>query len=106
MDKFAPRVVKGGLLLYDSGTVSNPSVRTDIHIFGIPAAMEALQLKNSRVQNMIMLGAFLKRKPLVLPDSLEVALQHVLPEKYHRMIPLNLEAIRLGASLVPAEITI
>ncbi len=106
MDKFAPHVIKGGLLLYDSGTVSDPSVRTDIHIFGIPAAMEALQLKNSRVQNMIMLGAFLKRKPLVLPDSLEAALLNVLPEKYHRLIPLNLEAIRLGTSLVPAEITI
>lgn len=100
MDKFAEKLAPGGLLLYESGTVLQPSNRSDIEIVGIPAAMEALQLKNPKIMNMIILGAFLQKKPVVSLASIEKALAEVLPEKYHKLIPLNLEALKKGAQWV------
>lgn len=100
MDKFAEKLIPGGLLLYESGTVTQPSTRTDIEIIGIPATMEALQMKNPKIMNMLVLGAYLHKKPVVTLASVEKALEEVLPEKYHHLLPLNLEALQRGAQLV------
>ena len=99
MDKFASHVLPEGLLLYESSTVTHETERTDIEILGIPAAMEALKMKNSKILNMIMLGAYLQRRPVVKMSSVEEALRKVLPQKYHKLVPLNLEAIEHGANL-------
>jgi len=100
MDKFAPRVKPGGLLLYESGNIFKPSTRTDIDIIGIPASTEALLMKNAKIMNMIILGAYLKLKPVVKIESILEALKKVLPEKYHNLLPINLQALEKGATLV------
>lgn len=99
MDKFAPRVKPGGLLLYESGNIFKPSDRTDIEIVGIPASTEALLMKNAKIMNMIILGAYLQLKPVVKIDSVLEALKKVLPEKYHHLLPVNREALEKGATL-------
>lgn len=99
MDKFAPRVKAGGLLLYESASILQPSTRTDIDIIGIPAITEALQMKNAKVMNMIILGAYLELKPVVQNDAIIEALEKVLPEKYHHLIPINRQALELGEQL-------
>ena len=99
MDKFAGKVLPGGLVLFESGTVNHPSERSDIEVLGIPAATEALVMKNAKIMNMIMLGAYLQRRPVVSIESIKEALTKVLPEKYHKLIPLNLEALQHGANL-------
>jgi 2-oxoglutarate ferredoxin oxidoreductase subunit gamma len=100
MDKFAPRVKPGGLLLYESETILQPSTRKDIKIIGIPATTEAMKMKNSRIMNMIVLGAYLHLKPVVSIDSILEALKKVLPEKYHRLLPINEEALEKGEQLI------
>lgn len=99
MDKFADRIKPGGLLLYESGNIFKPSMRTDIEIIGIPATTEALKLKNAKIMNMIMLGVYLEVKPVVKIESVLKALKNVLPEKYHNLLPLNKEALELGKTL-------
>ena len=100
MDKFAPRIKPGGLLLYESGTIFKPSTRTDIEIIGIPATEEALKMHNPKVMNMIILGAYLKLKPVVKNDSIVEALKKVLPEKYHHLLVINKQALEKGEALV------
>jgi len=100
MDKFAPRVKPGGLLLYESGNIFKPSTRTDIDIIGIPASTEALLMKNAKIMNMIILGAYLQLKPVVKIASILEALKKVLPEKYHGLLPINQQALEKGAMLV------
>ncbi len=100
MDKFAPRVKPGGLLLYESGTIRQPSTRTNIDIVGIAATSEAMKLKNARTMNMIMLGAYLYLRNTVTVESVLEALKKVLPEKYHHTIPLNKQALERGEELV------
>ena len=99
MDKFAARVKPGGLLLYESGNIFKPLERTDIDIVGIPATTEALLMKNAKIMNMIMLGAYLKLKPVVKPGSILLALEKVLPEKYHYLLEINKQALDKGASM-------
>lgn len=100
MDKFAPRLKPGGLLLFESGNIFKVSTRTDIHIVGIPAATAALEMKNAKIMNMIMLGAYLQLKPVVKNISVLEALKKVLPEKYHHLLPINLQALEKGESMV------
>ncbi len=102
MDKFAPRVKPGGILLYESSNIFKPSTRTDIEIIGIPATTEALQMKNAKVMNMIILGAYLQLRPVVSNESILEALQKVLPEKYHHLLPINRQALERGESMVLA----
>lgn len=104
MDKFAPRVKPGGLVLYESGTILQPSTRTDIDMIGIPATSEALKLKNARTMNMIMLGAYLFLRNVVEIESVLEALKKVLPEKYHNTIPLNQQALERGEELVCSQL--
>lgn len=99
MDKFAPRIKPGGLLLYESGNIFKPSTRTDIDIIGVPATTEALKMKNAKTMNMIMLGAYLQLKPVVKNESILEALAKVLPEKYHHLLPVNRQALELGEAL-------
>jgi len=95
-----PSLVKpGGLLIYEASTILKPPTRTDIEIVPIEAANEASKLKNSKVLNMIILGAFLKKKPIISIDAIIEGLKKVLPERYHNLIPLNREAMEKGMEL-------
>ncbi len=100
MEKFESKVKPGGLLLYDSTAIINPPTRTDIDIAGIPAADKANELNNSKVLNMVMLGAYLEKRKTVKLESIIDALRKVLPERYHKLLPLNRQALEAGAELV------
>lgn len=96
MDKFSPKVKPGGLLLYESGNIFKPSTRTDLQLVGIPATTEAIRMKNPKIMNMIMLGAYLELKPLVTIEAIMEALAKVLPEKYHHLLAINRQALETG----------
>jgi len=103
MDKFESKVKPGGFLIYESNNVKEISKRTDIEIIGIPAAEEAVKLNNPKVFNMIILGAYLERKPIVQPDNVIEALKKVLPERYHHLLDLNKQALNIGAEIVEKQ---
>ncbi len=46
--------------------------------------------------NMIVLGAFLKVKPIIKMENVKKGLEKSLPERHHKLIPLNLKAIEKG----------
>lgn len=100
LDKFEHAVKPGGLLIYEASTIMNPPVRTDIDIVPIEASNEAAKLNNTKVMNMIILGALLKKKPVITFESALEGLKKVLPERYHHLIPLNKQAIEKGMELV------
>lgn len=104
LDKFESRVKPGGLLMYDSTNIINPPTRTDIGIVPIPASEEASNMKNMKIMNMIVLGAFLERREIVKIESVMEALKKVLPERYHHLLPLNEQALRRGQELVAMHV--
>lgn len=103
IDKFEPAVKPGGLLIYDVSTAVNPPTRKDIEIIGIDAGNEAAKMNNSKIMNMIVLGAFLQKKPLIAFENILQGLKKVLPERYHNLIPLNEQALKRGMELAESN---
>ena len=99
LDKFEFAVKPGGLLIFEASTILNPPTRKDIEIIPIEAANEATKLKNSKVMNMIVLGAFLQKKPIIKMENIIEGIKKVLPERYHHLIPLNKQALEKGMEL-------
>lgn len=96
LDKFEATVKPGGVLLYDPNGIIHPPTRKDINIYKIQAAELASEAGLAKIFNMIVLGAFLKIKPIVDESNIEKGLEKSLPERHHKMIPENLKAIKLG----------
>ncbi len=99
LDKFEKAVKKGGLLIYDTNGITRHPERTDINIYQVEAATEANKMGSSRTFNMIVLGAFLKIKPLVKLENVAKGLKKALPERHHHLIPLNEKAIKRGMEI-------
>jgi len=99
-EKFEPMVKPGGLLVYDATNIKLTSSRDDIEVLAIPASEKANELGNTRMMGMILLGAYLAKKPTVKRETVLKALKKVLPERYHHLIPLNEQALDIGASFV------
>lgn len=96
MDKFENAVKPGGVLLYDPNGVIKPPTRKDINIFVCEATKVASEMGNPKIANMVILGAFMKIKPIVSLDNVIAGLKKSLPERHHKLIPLNQQAITKG----------
>jgi 2-oxoglutarate ferredoxin oxidoreductase subunit gamma len=102
MDKFEDTVKPGGILIYDPNGISHHPTRTDIEIFIIEGAKLAAEMGNKKIFNMVVLGAFLKIKPIVKLENVIEGLKKSISERYHDLIPLNKEAITMGMNQVSA----
>ena len=100
MDKFESSVKPGGILLYDPNGISRHPERTDINIFQVTANAEAAKLGLMKTFNMIVLGGYLKVKPIVKLENVIKGLKKSLPERYHHLIPDNEKAITTGMGVV------
>ena len=96
LDKFEKGIKPGGLLIYEKSSIINPPTREDIEVLSVPAFEEAQKLQKKQVANMIMLGAYLERRPVVKIENILNALKKVLPERHHHLIPVNEQALELG----------
>jgi 2-oxoglutarate ferredoxin oxidoreductase subunit gamma len=99
LDKFEPMVKRGGLLLYDPNGTTAPPTRADITICRAAATAEAAKMGNAKVFNMIVLGAFLKVKPVVKLENVVKGLQKSLPERARKLIPMNEQAMLRGMEI-------
>ena len=106
MDKFEHTVKPGGLLIYDPNGITRHPERKDINIYTIEAAEMAGKLGLSKVFNMIVLGGFLKLKPIVGMEYIHKGLEKSLPARHHGMIPENEKAIETGKGLISAVLAL
>ena len=106
LDKFEPLVKPGGMLLYDSNGITQHPTRTDISIYRVDAAEEATKMKSAKTFNMIVLGAYLKIKPVVEMENVLKGLKKSLPGRHHHLIPLNEKAISRGMEIVKEIATV
>ena len=100
MDKFENQVKPGGLLIYDVNGITRHPERTDLTICRIDAVEEAAKLGNAKAYNMVVLGAYLKMKPVVTMDNVIKGLKKSLPPRRHNLIPMNEQAITVGMNAV------
>ena len=100
MDKFISKVKPGGILIYVGFGIINPPERKDITVYRIDAMDKAAEMKNAKVFNMIVLGGLLKVCKIVSTDGLNKGLYKTLPERHHKLIPLNMQAVEEGMNII------
>ncbi|MDD2635854.1 MAG: 2-oxoacid:acceptor oxidoreductase family protein [Bacteroidales bacterium] len=100
MDKFEPMVKPGGTLLYDPNGITRHPERKDINIHKVEATSIAKKMGNVKVFNMVVLGAYLKTKPIVKMENVIKGLKKSIPVRNHKLLPLNEEAINNGMEAV------
>jgi len=98
LNKFAPRLKNGGLLVMNSSLIDEePKLDQTIEIIAVPADELAVELGNQKAANMVALGAYLQKRGHLAPDAAAEALPDVLAKRYHQTLPVNTEALRRGA---------
>jgi 2-oxoglutarate ferredoxin oxidoreductase subunit gamma len=100
MDKFEGTVKPGGILIYDSNGITRHPKRKDISIYRVDAAEEASKMKSLKTFNMIVLGGFLKVKPVIKLENVIKGLKKSLPVRYHNLIPANEKALERGKEII------
>ncbi len=100
MDKFESHVKPGGILIYDGNGITHHPQRKDITIYRIDATEEAARMRSAKTFNMIVLGGYLKVKPVVKMENVIKGLKKSLPERHHHLIPMNEKAINRGMEII------
>jgi len=97
IEKFAPALLPGGLLLINSSMVTDVPDRADIQIVRVPAYEAAAEMGNAKASNMIMLGAYLEVTRAIEQDSILSAFVEngIRPE----MLKSNRAAIEKGREI-------
>lgn len=100
MEKFEPMVKAGGVLIYDTNGITHHPTRTDISIYTIDATAECARMGQAKLFNTMILGGYLKVRPVVKMENVMEGLKHTLPERAWKMLPQNEEAIRHGGEII------
>jgi 2-oxoglutarate ferredoxin oxidoreductase subunit gamma len=94
--RFQSLLVSGGFILYNSSLIQPDSIRSDIEAMGVPIMEMANKLGNTKVANMILLGAFVKVSNLINLDNLLKNLPDILGAGKAKLLKVNEEAIQCG----------
>ena len=101
LDKYEELVKPGGVLVVNTTMVDRKTTRKDIKVIEVDANTIAEKLGDKRMTNMVLLGALLGSLPVLPIEALEKALKGHLPERHHKLLPKNYEALREGAKHKP-----
>jgi len=96
LDKFERVVVSDGVIIADGSLVQRKVKRQDVVFYNIPATQIASEMGNLTYAGIILLGKLVAATKAVTVNSFEKALYEVLPEKYHKLIPQEMEAFMRG----------
>ena len=92
--KFKELVKADGNIYYNSSLIDQ--IERNGHHICVPLNELAMTLNNTKVINIVMMGRYLKDLKLFDEHEVELALLHFFGEEKAKLIPLNLEAYRLG----------
>lgn len=99
LDRFAPTIKKGGLLLINSSLIDITSGRNDITEILIPCNDIAQKVGNVRVANMVMLAAYVAATDIVSFKTLKKMLTEKLGARKKELLGINYKAFDEGRKL-------
>ncbi len=98
LNRFIKTLKPGGTLFINSSIVSEETGRTDIKVVKAPVTEMALEMGNSKVLNIIMLGVYIGFTGVVSPEVVWDTIEHKLGKK-PKLLPLNKEAFEKGLEM-------
>lgn len=99
LEKFAPKLKTGGLLVINSSLIDIESPRDDITQMKIDANKAAIALGAPKMANMVILGAYLAKTNVVSLDSVIEIMQKQLASR-QELLDINIKTLRKGESLI------
>ncbi|MGI6092640.1 MAG: 2-oxoacid:ferredoxin oxidoreductase subunit gamma [Veillonellaceae bacterium] len=99
LDKFEPVLRPGGTLIINSSLIGRDAKRTDIKVCKIPANDIANELGNTKVTNMVVLGAIVAATSAVEIDSVLKAFAKMFAKK-PKLLEINEKALYRGANYI------
>jgi len=98
--KYESMINNGGTVFINSSLVTKEVSRDDILIVKVPAGDMARKLRNERISNMIMLGAFVSGSQLTSMESILDALAEITKGKKATLMKSNKKGLDAGAEYV------
>lgn len=99
LDKFQPQLVDGGVLVLNASLIDTGLADASrVKVVAVPANEIADGLGNTRMANMVALGAYVAATGVLPLSVVEDSLSHVISKHYSHLIPKNAEALRAGAA--------
>ena len=95
-DKFLEKVKRGGWIIANSTLIKEIRKRADINYLFVPVTALAEKLGNVKMANILSLGVLAKISEIISLETLEKALDAVIPPHRKNLIPLNIQALKLG----------
>lgn len=96
---FQNRITLDGVVFLNSSMIQSRPTRKDVEIIEIPAGEIAAELGNPRVQNIVMMGAYVKKTGLVSPETYLKSLKKIIGEKKKSTMDVNRKAFTAGFEL-------
>ncbi|HAK74122.1 MAG TPA: 2-oxoacid:ferredoxin oxidoreductase subunit gamma [Sporomusaceae bacterium] len=96
LDKFEPLLVPGGILIINSSLIERKAKRDDLQVHYVAANDIAAELGNSKVANMVVLGALLAATNAVDSESVLKAFAKMFAKK-PELLTINQQALNRGA---------
>ncbi len=101
LDKFQSRLQKGGLQIINSSLVDMELAEKDrVKSVAVPANDIADKLGNTRMANMVALGAYIQATGVMPLQTVIDSLENVISAHYSHLIPKNADALKAGAEHV------
>ncbi len=97
-DKFESKIKKGGWMVANSSLAKETKNRSDINYLFAPITNLAEEVGNLRMANILSLGLLAKVCDKISLESIEQALDAVIPPHRKNLLPLNIKALKVGYS--------
>ncbi len=96
LGKFEPLVIPSGDVFVNSSLVDQEAARDDVNVYKIPANRLAIEIGSDKTANMIMLGAYLEKHPVVTTDMLKAVMEKTMQGQKSAFIAMNIKGITAG----------
>ena len=101
LEKFAPVVKPGGVILINSSLIPIRSDREDVDEIAIPVNDIAIEAGSVRSANIVALAAFVARSGILPMEALRESVKNEFARKA-KLIPLNMDAMDRGVQAAQA----
>ena len=105
-DKYEPLMQKGGVMVVNASMVDRVAKREDITTIFVHANEIAEEIGDRKLTNMVAVGALLAKLPEISLEAVEAALKAHLPERHHKLLPKNYEALKRGYEEAKKQISV
>lgn len=102
LEKFAPVVKSGGVVLINSSLIPVRSGREDVTELIVPANEAAVEVGNARCANIIAVSAFAAKSGMVDTEILKECVKEEFAAKA-KLIPINMKAFDKGLEIAAAS---